>query len=302
MYRTILLPLDGSALAERALPYARTLAQGSGTRLLLLQAVPPSVASPPARSRDQAYAMHDARVYLAGVAAQCGARTLVETVVFPGGAVEAMLEETRVRTIDLIVMSTHGRSGPRRPLDGGVADQVVQRVEVPVLLIPVAAVRPWAQSRPLRILAVLDACGGEGDDDVSPCLDEVTTVLGAELLLLRVVAPLDVPGARVSPSPAPARATTPRDLETIAAGLRAAGRTVAVRVAVGDAVAIITTIAREQAADLLVLSADGSGSPPHLAVGGIVSGMMRRARLPLLLIRPDAGQRAARPPGAPVRA
>lgn len=300
MYRTILLPLDGSALAERALPYARTLAQASGARLLLLQAVQSSATPPPDGPRDQAHALHDARAYLAGVAAQRGERTVVETVVFPGGAAEAILEETRVRAVDLIVMSIHGRAGPQRPLDGGVADQVVQRVEVPVLLIPAAAVRPWPQGRPLRIVAPLDVCSG--DDDVLTCLDELAVVLGAELLLLRVVAPLDVPGARVSPSPAPARATTPRDLETIAAGLRAAGRTVAIRVAVGDAVTTIATIAREQAADVIALSADRSGSPPHLAMGGIVSGLMRRARLPLLLIRPDAGQRAARPPDGPVRA
>lgn len=199
MSYTILLPLDGSTRAERALPYASVLAQASGARLLLLRAVPTGAIPIPHGSPDWAHVMHDvhdARIYLAGVAARQSARAVVETVVFPGGAAEAILEETRVRSIDLIVMSCQGHSGPERPFDGRVAGQVVRRAEVPVLLIPAVVERPWPGDRPLRIRAPVDAY--DRDDHGVRCLDALAAVLGGELLPRRVGAPPEA-GAPVSP-------------------------------------------------------------------------------------------------------
>lgn len=139
MYRTILIPLDGSPLAERAVPYAASLAEASGARLLLLQVV---ASHPP----NQGPALRAAQTYLAGVAAQLRGGPVVETVVFSGTAAAAILEEARVRRVDLIAMSAHGQPGLGRRTGGRVVAEVLRRAEVPVLLIPDWTTQTWRRA------------------------------------------------------------------------------------------------------------------------------------------------------------
>jgi nucleotide-binding universal stress UspA family protein len=145
MYKKIVVPLDGSDLSEAALPHARALAEKTGAELLLLRvAVSPLYLEAPldptfsAVIVESALTMQkEAAQYLERIAAPLREADLnVTTQVHDGGvAAEAILNEATKFGADLIVMSTHGRSGVTRWLIGSVADRVVHGAQIPVMLI-----------------------------------------------------------------------------------------------------------------------------------------------------------------------
>ena len=180
MLRSILIPLDGSDLAERALVYATALSIPTAARLVLVRAVP---ANPILGQRDQALA--EAKDYLTKTA-----RNLSHfecKVVTPVGApAQVILEQARVKEVDLIAISTHGRTGPGRWLFGSVAEAVVAQSPLPVLV-----ERAWQPLRrdPLlserpEILVPLD--GSVLAETAAEPAAALADDLGAGLVLLRV--------------------------------------------------------------------------------------------------------------------
>jgi nucleotide-binding universal stress UspA family protein len=134
--RRILVPLDGSRVAEVALPEAVEFARGGATLVLLRAAEP--VRLPAADPTDrQVEVVREAERYLAAVAtwARKAGATEVETSVWYAPPAEAIIEATRVRDVDLIVMATHGRSGFGRLVLGSVAETVVRGTTTPILLL-----------------------------------------------------------------------------------------------------------------------------------------------------------------------
>ncbi|MCW5850592.1 MAG: universal stress protein [Anaerolineae bacterium] len=144
MYQTLLVPLDGSKLAERAVPVAAQLAQAVQARLVLLQAIGVHVA--------------EARTYLGEIAIGLRARGLhVDTVVAPEPAAEAIVSFISTRPVDMVIMSTHGRSGLGRAVFGSVAEAVLTHSHVPILLLRSAKDVPdFAPAVHPRILVPLD--------------------------------------------------------------------------------------------------------------------------------------------------
>ena len=130
---TILVPLDGSELAERALPYAVTLARQYGSTVLLLEVA------------DHRHPAADAEVYLRRwaerLAVVCGVAAAHD--VAAGQAGPSIVDEAAQRGVDLIVMATHARTGVERMVMGSVADYVLHHAGAPVLLVPEACERVW---------------------------------------------------------------------------------------------------------------------------------------------------------------
>jgi nucleotide-binding universal stress UspA family protein len=130
----VLVPLDGSPLAEAALRWAASLTRKGGTVVLLRAA--DELTTTNARA---------AETYLAGVAPhvkELGVSN-VDTSVSYGLAVDSIVEAARYRNADLIVMSTHARSGFARLVMGSVAESVMRSTTTPILLVrsPQATVR-----------------------------------------------------------------------------------------------------------------------------------------------------------------
>jgi nucleotide-binding universal stress UspA family protein len=135
--QTILVPLDGSTLAEGALGRAAELAGDTGARLLLLRAVEASALLGTDRVDAEVRLVRDAEEYLAAVSARAramGARN-VATSVWYGAPAWAIPEAARAYGADLIVMTTHGRSGLGRLILGSVAEQVLRATTAPILLL-----------------------------------------------------------------------------------------------------------------------------------------------------------------------
>jgi nucleotide-binding universal stress UspA family protein len=144
MYRHILVPLDGSALAEQVLPHVHALAANEGTtRITLLRAVPPIFTTSVdysgmlATTADTLETLEqEATNYLAQIANQFTAEGYnVQTEVSALPAAEAVLDYAERHGVDLIAIATHGRSGVSRWVFGSVTQKVVQACPVPVLVI-----------------------------------------------------------------------------------------------------------------------------------------------------------------------
>jgi nucleotide-binding universal stress UspA family protein len=148
--KTILVPLDGSVLGELALAPAIDLARDKSARLVLLRAAEAhtTIADP---TEAQVAVVREAEEYLAGVRARvlAGGLEAVETSVWYGPAADAIVEAARYRDADLIVMSSHGRSGFGRLVLGSVAERVLRATATPILLIRAGAapldVRTWGR-------------------------------------------------------------------------------------------------------------------------------------------------------------
>jgi nucleotide-binding universal stress UspA family protein len=134
---TILVPLDGSILAESALTPAVDLARDHRARLVLLRAAEAHPLPMTDPTEAQVTAVRTAEEYLAGVrerVLQAGVAD-VDTSVWYGPATEAIVEAARFRAADLIVMSSHGRTGLGRLVLGSVAETVLRSTRVPIFLI-----------------------------------------------------------------------------------------------------------------------------------------------------------------------
>jgi nucleotide-binding universal stress UspA family protein len=132
----ILVPLDGSMLAEAALSTACEFAARDGATISLLRAAGGStLTSDPIVA--QVTAIREAEEYLAAVAKRLADKgaTRVETHVWYGPAAVAIVEAAAVQKVDLIVMSTHGRSGLGRLVVGSVAESVLRGTTTPILIV-----------------------------------------------------------------------------------------------------------------------------------------------------------------------
>ena len=129
MYQRIMVPLDGSDLAQKVLDHAVDLARALGATLVLLHVRTSRTGSKEA-----------ARRYLEFVQAQVAPQGVpIELVVASGAIAASIIRAADEENIDLIAMATHGRTGVQRAVRGSVAEEVLRRSNKPVLLVRVLA-------------------------------------------------------------------------------------------------------------------------------------------------------------------
>jgi nucleotide-binding universal stress UspA family protein len=284
MFQHILVPLDGSPLAERALPFAQAIAAAGNARLRLLRVVLPSVNHPDV----EAAAVTEAEGYLRNLAERLSPVT-TDCVVEKGEATDILLGLITRPDIDLVAMSTHGRSGIGRWIYGSVADAVLRHSPVPVLLASASMqLTRWRSDRPLRILVSLDY-SALSESILEPACNLADT-LKAKLILASVAPLLVTPdpygGVDVAYDPDEDRAERRIYLEGIAEKLRKPGRDVSIQDAFGQVDWTLLEVAREQGADLIAIASHGSGGVTRLIMGSVASSIVQRAPLPLLIVRP----------------
>jgi nucleotide-binding universal stress UspA family protein len=296
MYQTILVPLDGSELAERALPYAGALAKASGGTIIVMRVVPPFRFLAENLSDRRTRAMNEAGVYLRAIVARMEANVPIRAETYYDDPATAIATEVHRRPIDVLVMSTLGHTGPRGGIFGGVAEQVFRQMEIPALIVPPECIATWPVGRPRRILVPLD-----GSDLAAEVLDpahDLAAVLGAELRLLRVVTPLPVDLVEGSPEPVGVSrrsgvAEATNYLAMTAAGLPTGGPTVMTRVVEGpNPVAAIASVAAEDAIDVIAMATHGRSGVTGWAMASVAAGTIQKATVPILLVRPRALGRA----------
>ncbi len=281
----VLVPLDGSPLAERALPYALTLARREHLEILLvriLQSTAPRGQHLVQEPEAQAALEHLAQE-LRGQEVE--AETLVSSTLL-GTVASRILDIADRHACTAIVMSTHGLSGPGRWLHGSVAEELLRHSRRPVVLISSVCDSRWTDATPFRVLVPLDG-SALAESIVEPTL--ASTGMDSELILLTVLPPLNAEAAAnmledVDREEVDARASLGRMADQLARdGVRAR-----VQIARGGTAATIAQIAREQDIDLIAMATHGRTGLTRLVFGSVATETLQRSPVPVLLLRPNA--------------
>jgi nucleotide-binding universal stress UspA family protein len=311
VYRSILVPLDGSAFGECALPVALGIARRAGARLHLahVHLLPAPLFAerrPNVENTRDPQALEKARAYLDGVVHRLAARTDVRlnSVLLEGGVVEALQEHVAGNGVDLVVMTTHGRGPLSRFWLGSVADEFLRRAEVPLLLVRPQQEAPDLAREPLprHILVPLD--GSALAEQVLPAATALGSLVEADCTLMRVVQPV-VPtaydpvgfatGQAIQPMLDQLRVEAQEYLDRVAQRLRAQALTIHTQVVIDQQLAgAIFDEAAARGSDLIALATHGRHGLARLLLGSVADKVIRGASLPVLVYRPDG----ARPAGS----
>jgi nucleotide-binding universal stress UspA family protein len=288
MFSTILVPLDGSDLARRALPYAAALAKAARARLILLHAYIPG-RDIPAKAAAAADPELDAIMELSDLAGDLRQQGIgASTWLVYEDAGTAIVEAVADLGANLIVMSTHGRGGLSRLLHGSVADYVLHNVNVPIVLVTSQCRPRWPTGSPLTIVVPLD--GSAFAEEALRPAESLAELLQAEMVLVRALPPDDLDDQPVSLHwhEAATRMLTAAhsSLEKVAAPLRAAGRQVETRAEVSAPAEAIIRIANEHVPSFVIMATHGRGALSRLVLESVSMEALQQLRSPLLLVRP----------------
>jgi nucleotide-binding universal stress UspA family protein len=305
MYRSIVVPLDGSAFAEQALPLAAAIATRTGAALRLVRVweppyhfvtelAPPELTEP---SDDERVAA----AYVDRVAE--GLRTSkalqVATAVLNGNVPAAILDNVTGASADLIVMTTHGRTGFSRAWLGSVADAIVRETLVPLLLHKPDETAGTGNDRTLeRILIPLD--GSSAAEQILPHAIELGRIFEAAYVLVSVVRPAVVPMhpyASVAPAWQADPAATERALafadrylrgqvQRVTSGHPGAVVEVDVRLEQSAGTAIVDA-ARDHRADVVALTTHARRGV-RLLLGSVADKVLRGTDGSVLVLRPSS--------------
>ena len=312
MYKRMLVPLDGSELAEVVFAYAKELAGRLSLDVTLLHVCSPTEQELAPMHRS--YTEHMAGIVKLQVEAiqkkvgiQPGGKAVeVRGELVVGYPAEEILSYADENDIDLILMSTHGRSGIRRWAMGSVADKVLRASKVPVWLvragIPEEVVYDKWPSR--TILVPLD--GSELAESVLPHVEAVAKQRGAEIvdvILLRVCEPpiisSDYPEAimplsweeHVEQQMALCKRASEKYLASVEkrlkdAGLKVRSEALVGKPPLGNPANEIIDYANRNPFNLIVMATHGRSGISRWAYGSVAARVLLGVSSPLFLVRP----------------
>ena len=305
MFEKILVPLDGSPLAEHALPYATFLASRTGGQLFLVRAVEIWAATVHDAIEKELDKKPQAEAELAATASQVRAQQIpVEQMVYTGEAAGVIEVAANTHDIGLIAMSTHGRSGFARWAYGSVAERVLRSSGRPVLLVPAQSETVWKADGQSTIVVPLD--GSPLAEEALEPAKVLARALGASITLLQVVEPPNMALVGASMGGGYDEAF---DLqawidearpyaERVAHKLQEAGVSATAETMIGYAAATIQEVALARKSAAIVMASHGRTGFARLALGSVAMGVVQRATAPVLVIRPS-GLKAAEVAPAP---
>jgi nucleotide-binding universal stress UspA family protein len=311
--QTILVPLDGSQLAEQVLPHVAALARLLRARVCLLHVVLASahitmvgdtilgffgIDEPPERyeereqrvweiERQQAESFlepHAARLRTAGLDVAIEVRL--------GSPAETIIEAAKHWHANFIAMATHGASGLGRWALGSATDKVVQATTTPVLVVRGVEGPSVAPHAFKRIMVPLD--GSSLAKQALPVAAGLAMSMPAEMILARAVEPLELNPALSSFGWMATRRDeivvgpceqAVQDLETCASTLRREQIVAKPVVIVGHAAEAIVDEAVRREVDLIVMATHGYGGLKRWALGSIADKVLHATTTPLVLVR-----------------
>lgn len=311
MYKKILVPLDGSELAEKVLPFAREIASRLGADIVFLHAYSPQESEP--RDFYKSYIQEKVELLqkdLRETAGKSKSRrqsgpAKVEGEIVNGHPAEEILHYAEEKKVDLILMATHGRSGISRWAIGSAADKVLRSSAVPVLLIRANASEKITAGKNLmrEILVPLD--GSKLAESVIPHVEAMVKQDNsnpADVILLYVCEPmlsshlsmalymeLPINWKKVSEEYiSNSRKTAAQYLEGIASRLTQAGLRVKSEVAEGIPADKIINYSEGNPSTIIVMATHGRSGVRRWAFGSVADKVLTGSSNPVLLIRPHA--------------
>ena len=301
MFRTVVVPLDGSPFAEQALPHALGIVRRAGATLDLVHVHVLHVAEEHKVARysydpgiDKEH-QREEQLYLESTAKSLATASPVPwtAAVVSGLDSDGILERVQDREADLIVMTTHGRGPLDRFFLGGVADELVRQAAVPVLLVRPRDPVPGSVPEPLleHVLVPLDG-SSLAESVLKPALDFVRLWEGRCTLLRVIEASLATTAGwpnRPRPPEQEQVMAAKEYLEQIAGRVREKGTPVQTRIIVAPhaAPAILEEAQRERC-DFIAMATHGWGGLRRMLLGSVTDKVIRGSSLPVLAYRPPA--------------
>lgn len=291
MFTSLLIPLDGSPVAELALPFAVAIAQQARASLALVTVHRPYPLDDHHAQNAwmlktdpevEAKVVDKEAAYLTEAAARTTINTHMPTTttVLSGSAVDAIaiantiLAHTERDNADLIVMTTRARGIVNRVGLGSVADALVRGANTPILLIPSRDINDTGAPTLRNILIPVDG-SALSEQILDPAL-ELARLMGARCTLLQVVSPMSG-----------AEAQADQYLNDIASSPRARGLSIHTHVIVAKKPAnTILEAAQSHGCDLIALVTHGSGGFKRLVLGSVADKLIQQAHLPILVRSP----------------
>lgn len=309
MFTKIIMPLDGSSAAEGAIPVAASIARASRAALDLLLVDQPFPFDNFGSEPWTAAVADEEREYLAAIADQVSGAASVPTTcdVLRGDPIEKICQRIDDLHADLVVMTSHGRTGFGRLWLGSVADGVLRYATAPVLMLrPVESGTRMIPDAPPFTHLLIPVDGSVWSDEVLDAAAALAMCSNARVTLLRVVQP--VTHAAEAPVPFSYRPAIVDEAETSrrAADARtqladrarrlhdASALSVDWHVAAESRIATgILEFTRANDVDLIAMSTHGRGMSRYL-IGSIADKVLRGSGVPMLLYRPLAARPKAR--------
>ena len=267
MPATIIVPLDGSAFAERALKPASAVAHRSGASVVVLTARQGGVVVEP-------------EAYLTQVAEAAGIVDPEAVVIEDRLAASAIVLAASEARDPLVCMTTHARRGPGHALFGSVAEEVLQRVSVPVLLVGLGV--PSETPELAHLVVGLD--GSDYSASILPVAASLTAALDLDLTLVTVVDPTSRRATGAAPG---TDGEETQNLERLAQSLQGDHGRVAIKVlGASDPAHAIVEFAASRPGTMVALTTHGRTGLARLTVGSVTMAVVRNATCPILALRP----------------
>jgi nucleotide-binding universal stress UspA family protein len=300
MNATIIVPLDGSPLAEQALPLAARLAQGLNAELRLTHVIDPMATRityhegiPWTIEDERRHMQTNSNYYLTYVKdTWCNTGVTIDTEVVEGGIGEAITTLTQQHQAAYIVMTTHAKTGLARVALGSVADYVMRQSTCPVILIPPHQLSRPVHLAPLRnILVPLD--GSLFAETALAQAKSLARTFNAKLHLYRVTtavpAPMLYPQRIPMPTPLADEtyAINERYLDHIQTQLLLEGFHVDSHLGIGTPGDAILAHADAIGADLIAMSTHARTGLSRTILGSTADHVVRAGSRPVLLVHPE---------------
>jgi len=305
MFEKILVPLDGSPLAQGILPYVTLLARGFRSRVTLFHAAEtPLDRQAPEQKSYVNETMERIRPlaenYLEGVAPELRREGLeVDTKVVEGKATEQIVEFAEQQNVDLIAMSTHGRSGLTRWVAGSVVDRLLRASRRPLLLVRPREETAGGQATAHLSKIVVPLDGSRPAEWALPFAEALGQVLNLEITLIQVIGVETT--VEFSPM-APVTWAVPADLlqklDVVASGylaglakeLERKGLSVQWEVLRGPPAPRIVEFARQTPGCLVAMTSHGRSGFRRWFLGSVADEVVRHTGEPVLIIRSRSSQ------------
>jgi len=296
MYEKILVPLDGSEIAEVALPYAEEMAGRLGSEITLISV------SHSAEEQDQQMfqsyiqkTVESMRERAERYLEKPSERIIkVDSTILVGNPAEEIVDYADSGNIDLIVMATHGHSGIRRWALGSVADKVLRATGRPVVLVRAQNAHPYMHKKDILSKMLVPLDGSKEGETVVPYIEELVSKLGGEIIFFQVLAlayHVHISGDAAVQVPytekemEPLKMSAQSYLKKMGSKLRERGSTVKYEVRVGAAGHEIIKLADEINADLVAMSTHGRSGIGLWVFGSVAERVVRSGNTPVLLVR-----------------
>ncbi|HEU0022833.1 MAG TPA: universal stress protein [Dehalococcoidia bacterium] len=306
MYQRILVPLDGSATAEQALPYARLLSTGFKASIELLRVIDGPAVGPVDLEHDAVInqlaesARAQAGEYLANVAGSLRAGGLeVVTSILEGDPASIIVTESEKAPGTLIAISTHGRSGITRWVMGSVSDKVLHATRAPMLIVRCAEAAPSPGINFSGIIVPLD--GSQLAEQVLAPAVAVAKALGLKTTLLRVTPSagdyfryMDYPPADYEDLSKEVDDDAVRYLDNINRRIKLEGvAQTEERLIHGNAAFAITDFVKEIPNSLVAMTTHGRSGIGRWVMGSVADRVVRHSGGPVLVVRAEETAPAA---------